>query len=102
MIIQMNSDEEQQGPTSQFVDLGSILPIYDSYESNSELDMLDFQENTTEPCPLFINKNHHEKISHPEQQIEEKSFPMGIVYDDYDYNPWESIKKKRSSRRGSS
>jgi len=60
------SDEEQQGPTLQFTDLGSIHPVYDSYESDSELDMPDFQEHTTEPCPLFINKNHHEKINHPE------------------------------------
>jgi hypothetical protein len=33
------SDEEQQSPASQFADLGSNQPVYDSYESDFELDM---------------------------------------------------------------
>jgi hypothetical protein len=33
------SDEEKQCPASQFADLGSSQPVYDSYESSSELDM---------------------------------------------------------------
>jgi hypothetical protein len=41
------SDEEQQSPTSQFDDQRSIQPVYDNYESDSELDMQDFQEQTS-------------------------------------------------------
>jgi hypothetical protein len=44
--------------------------------------MQDSQENTTEPHPLFIKE-----INHPEQHDEEKIFPMGPVYDDYEYDP---------------
>jgi hypothetical protein len=45
--------------------------------------MQDFQEHTVEPCPLFINKNYYEEISHPgpaedvEQQFEEKRLSHG-------------------------
>jgi hypothetical protein len=76
--------------------MGSNRPVYDSYESSSELDMQDFQEHTAEPYPLFINENYYEEIGHPwpaediEQQVEEKIFPMGPVYDDYESDPWES------------
>jgi hypothetical protein len=37
-------DEEQQSPTSQFVDQRSNRYVYDSYESDYELDMKDLQE----------------------------------------------------------
>jgi alpha-galactosidase/6-phospho-beta-glucosidase family protein len=59
------SDEEQQSPTSQFDDQRSSQPVYDSYESDSELDMQDFQEHTTEPYPLFIKEKYYEEINHP-------------------------------------
>jgi hypothetical protein len=59
------SEEEQQSPTSQFVDQRSNQPVYDSYESDSELDMQDFQEHTTEPYPLFLKGDYHEEINHP-------------------------------------
>jgi hypothetical protein len=81
--------EEQQSPTSPFTDYSS-QPVYDNYESNSELDMLDFQEQTAEPYPLFTKEKYNEEINHPspsedvEQHEEEQSFPTGIVYDDYE------------------
>jgi hypothetical protein len=89
------SDEEKQSPTSQFVDQRRNQPVYDNYESDSELDMQDFQEKTAEPYPLFIKEEYYEEINHPgpaedvEQQIEEKIFPTGPVYDDYESDPWE-------------
>jgi hypothetical protein len=70
--------------------------VYDSYESDYELDMQDFQEHTTESYPLFNKEKYCEEINRPwpaeitEQQIEEKSFPTGPVYDDYESDPWES------------
>jgi hypothetical protein len=60
------SDEEKQSPASLFDSMGSNQPVYDSYESNPELDMQDFQEHTTKPYPLFIKENDHEEINHPE------------------------------------
>jgi hypothetical protein len=84
------SVEEQQGPTSQIDDLGSSQPVYDSYESGSELDTQNFQEKTAEPSPLFTNERQCEEINPPEQQIEKQSFPTGPIYDDYDSDPWES------------
>jgi hypothetical protein len=84
------SVEEQQSPTSQIDDLGSSQPMYDSYESGSELDTQNFQEKTAEPSPLFTNERQCEEISPPEQQIEKQSFPTGPIYDDYDSDPWES------------
>jgi hypothetical protein len=84
------SVEEQQSPTSQIDDLGSSQPVYDSYESGSELDTQNFQEKTAEPSPLFTNERQCEEISPPEQQIEKQSSPTGPIYDDYDSDPWES------------
>jgi hypothetical protein len=60
------SVEEQQGPTSQIDDLGSSQPVYDNYESGSELDTQNFQEKTAEPSPLFTNERPCEEISPPE------------------------------------
>jgi hypothetical protein len=57
--------------------------------------MQDFQEQTTESYPLFTNEEYYEEILHPwpledpEQQIEEKRFPTGLVYDGYESDPWE-------------
>jgi hypothetical protein len=62
--------------------------------------MQDFQEHTTESCPLFSKENYHEEISHPrpakstKQQIEEKNSPTIHVYDDFESNPWESQEEK--------
>jgi hypothetical protein len=50
------SNEEQQSPTSQFADQRSSQPVYDSYESNSELDMQDFQEHTVQSLILYLLK----------------------------------------------
>jgi hypothetical protein len=71
-------NEEQQSPTSQFDDQRSNQPVYDSYESDFELDMQDIQEHTTKPYPLFIKGDYHEEMNHPwpaeiiEQQNEEQ------------------------------
>jgi hypothetical protein len=59
-------EEEHQNPTSPFADQNG-QPFYDSYESCSELETQDFQE---------------------------KSFPTGPVYDDYEYGPGESQGKE--------
>jgi hypothetical protein len=87
MTIHLRSS---RGPTSQIDDLGSSHPVYDSYESGSELDTQNFQEKTAEPSPLFTNERQCEEIIPPEQQIEKKSSPIGPIYDDYDSDPWES------------
>ena len=70
--------------------------MYDNYESGSELDMLDFQEQTVEPHPLFANGGYHEEINYSrstetiKQQFEELIFPTSPVYDDYESDPGES------------
>jgi hypothetical protein len=84
------SVEEQLSPTSHPDDLGSSQPMYDSYESESELDMLDFQDQVVEPYPLFTNERPCEEIIPPEQQMEEQRFPTGPVYDNYESDPGES------------
>jgi hypothetical protein len=48
------SDEEKQSPTSCFDSMGRIQPVYDSYKSDPNLDMKDFQEHSTKPYHLFI------------------------------------------------
>jgi hypothetical protein len=99
------SDEEQQSPTSQFVDQRRSQPVYDSYESDSELDMWDFQEQTSEPYPLFINEKYYEEISHPgpaerlSNSLKSKSFPTGPVYDDYESDPWESHEEEERKQK---
>jgi hypothetical protein len=65
------SDEEQHSPTSQFADHRSNRPIYDNYESDSEMDIQDFQEHTIDPYPLFAKEEYYEEINHPEQQVKE-------------------------------
>jgi hypothetical protein len=88
-------EEEQRNPTSPFADQSS-QPTYDSHESESELDMLDFQEQVAEPCPLLTKENHHEEISHlslsgdAEQYEEEQNLPGEAVYDEYESDPGES------------
>jgi hypothetical protein len=90
------SDEEKQSPTSQFTDQRSDQLVYDNYESSSELDGHDFQEQTVGPYPLFTKQDYLEEIIHPrpvrytKQQDEEKSFSTGPIYDDYESDPWES------------
>jgi len=59
------SEEEKQSPTSQFVDQRRNQPVYDIYESYSELDMQVIQEHTAEPYPLFLKGYYDEKINHP-------------------------------------
>ena len=64
--------------------------MYDNYESYSELNIKDFQEHATDPFPLYIKEKHCVEIDHPRLvEDQEKSFPMGLVYEDYDYEPWE-------------
>jgi hypothetical protein len=66
--------------------------------------MQDFQENTTEPYPLFLKEDYHEEINHPcsvvitEQHDEEQNFHMGHVYDDYESNPWESQEEEEEQQ----
>jgi hypothetical protein len=93
------SVEEQQSPISP-VACQSSQTTYDSYESESELEMLDFQEQVAEPYPLLAKENYHEEISHPEQQLEEQSFPMVPIYDDYESDPWESYEEQEEDQRG--
>ena len=68
--------------------------MYDIFESDSELDMKDFQENATKPFPLYIEGKHCVEIIHlGPAEDQEQSFPMGPVFDDYDFDPWESHEK---------
>jgi hypothetical protein len=77
-IFDEYSDEEEQIPTLHFVDLGSSQPVYDNYESDSDVDMKDFQDHTIEPFPLFSKEKHWVEINHPgpaedtEQHVREK------------------------------
>jgi hypothetical protein len=79
--------------------------VYDSYESDSELDMQDFQEQIAEPCPLFINENYYEEINYPgpaeitEQQFEEKRFPTGLFMMNMNLTLGRAKKKKRKNQR---
>jgi hypothetical protein len=83
-------DKEQQIHASYFDDLGSSQPMYDSYESDYEMDMKDFQEHATEPFSLYIKEKHCVEIGHPGPvEDQEQSFPMVLVYDDYDSYLWE-------------
>jgi hypothetical protein len=65
-------------PTLHFVDLGSNKPAYDNYESDSDMDIKDFQDHTIEPFPLFIKEKHWVEINHPgpaediEQHVKEE------------------------------
>lgn len=58
--------------------------------------MKDIEEHTTKPYPLFLKGYYHEEIIPPgpaedtEQHDEEQSFPTGLVYDNYESDPWES------------
>jgi hypothetical protein len=56
-------EEEHQNPTSPFSDQND-QPFYDSYESSSELETQDFQEQVAEPCPLLTKENYHKEINH--------------------------------------
>jgi hypothetical protein len=41
------------------------------------------------------------EISHPgHAEYQEQSFPMGLVYDDYDSDPWESHEKEEGDPNG--
>jgi hypothetical protein len=64
------------------------MAIYmESYVSNFE----DFQEHTIEPFPLYIKEKNCVEIHHfVPIKDKESSFPMVHVYDDYDFDPWES------------
>jgi hypothetical protein len=68
-------EEEQQSPTSPFA-CQSIQTTYDSYESESELDMLDFQEKTAEPSPLLTNERQCEEISPLSSKLKSRAFPQ--------------------------
>jgi hypothetical protein len=90
------SDEEKHIPASYFDDLGSRQPVYDNYESDSEMDMKDFQEHAIDPFHLYIKEKHCVEIGHPgPAKDQEQSFPMVHVYDDYDPDPWESHEGKK-------
>jgi hypothetical protein len=100
-------EEEQQNPTSPFTNQSS-QPTYDNYESESELDMLDFQEQVAEPCPLLTKENYHEEISHlspsgdAEQYEEEQNLSGGVVYDEYKSDPGESQEEEKEPEEQSS
>jgi hypothetical protein len=97
LIFDDYSDEEQQSPTSQFVDQISSQPVYDSYESDSELDTRDLQEQTAKSYPLFTNEEYYEEVRHPGpiEDIEQQT-----VYDDYESDPWESHERTRGAPEG--
>jgi hypothetical protein len=77
--------------------------VYDSCESDSEMDMKDFQEHATNPFPLYIKEKHCVEIDHPgPAEDQEKSFPMGPVYEDYDSDPWESHEEEEEEIQMSS
>jgi hypothetical protein len=52
--------------------------VYDSYESDSDVNMKDFQDHTIDPFSLFIKEKHWVEINHPrpsedtEQHVKEK------------------------------
>jgi hypothetical protein len=93
-------EEEQQSPTSPF-SCQSSQTTYDSYESESELDMLGFQEQVAEPYPLLAKENYHEEIIHlglsgdAEQYEEGQNLPGGPIYDGYGSDPGESQEEER-------
>jgi hypothetical protein len=64
--------------------LGRNQPEYDSYESDSDVDMKDFQDHTIEPFPLYIKEEHCVEINHlgptkdTEQHDREKEPSMDI------------------------
>jgi hypothetical protein len=39
--------------------------VYNSYESDFDMDMKDFQDHTIDPFPLFSKENHWVETSHP-------------------------------------
>jgi hypothetical protein len=53
------------------------------------------------PILCSLKKNIMRKINHPgpvedaEYQIEEKRFPTGPVYDDYESDPWENHEEEK-------
>jgi hypothetical protein len=62
--------------------------------------MQDFQKHIEEPCPLFIKEDYHEEISHPRHaENQEKNFPTGHVYDDYDLDPWERHEEEEEQQK---
>jgi hypothetical protein len=62
--------------------------------------MQDLQEQTVEPYPLFTNEEYYEEINHPEKHEEEKNFPTGPVYDDYESDLWESQEEEPEKSEG--
>jgi hypothetical protein len=86
------SDEENRSLHHILIAWGESQPVYDSYESDYELDMQDFQEHTSESYPLFTKEKYYEEINHPgpAEDTEQQSFPTILVYDDYESDPWES------------
>jgi hypothetical protein len=93
-------EEEQRNPTLPFSNQSS-QPTYDSHESESELNMLDFQEWVTEPCPLLTKENYHKEIHHlsllgdAEKYEEEKNLPGGPIYDEYEFDLGESQEEEK-------
>jgi hypothetical protein len=85
-------EEEQQSPISPF-SCQSSQTTYDSYESESELDMLDFQEQVAEPYPLLAKENYHMRKSTTSVFQEtlilsstrnKQNHPMVPIYDEYE------------------
>jgi hypothetical protein len=63
----------------------------DIFMESHVLDFEGFQEYTTKPFPLYIEEKHCVEICHSvPTKDKEKIFPMFLVYDDYDSDPWES------------
>jgi hypothetical protein len=72
------SDGEEQIPTSNFDDLSSIQPVYDSYESDFDEDIKEFQEHTINLFSSSIKEQHYVEINYPRsaEDIEHDGFNM--------------------------
>jgi hypothetical protein len=64
-IFDEYSYEEEQIPTSHFVDLRRNQLVYASYELDFDEDMKEFQDHTIDPFSSFIKEHHCEEINHP-------------------------------------
>jgi hypothetical protein len=60
--------------------------VYDNYESDSDVDMKDFQDHTIDPFPLYIKEKHCVEINHPrsaediKQHVKEKQPSIEICF----------------------
>jgi len=77
-IFNEDPDEDEQIYTSNFVDLTSVQPVYDSYKSYFDEDIKDFQQSTIEPLSSSIEELLYVDIDRPRfaKDIEHDQFGM--------------------------